>query len=118
MPVTKEDVLDAIEELNENRLDLLTEYWLSLIEEGEKTPDNVTLHTLTCANMLYAGKAYQDTLDWLDATGGEIAKTYGEEGDVHVAFVENEDIENLRMNALDKSTIEEEEDDDFGAEDE
>ena len=59
--------------------------------------------------MLYNAKAYQDTLDWLDSTGLLIAKTHGEESAEYEGFIENEDLENLRMNSLDKSAAEEEE---------
>ena len=64
--------------------------------------------------MLYAAKAYQDTIDWLDAIMLDIAKTYGEESEHYEQFVENEELENLRMNALDKSSLEEEEEEEFG----
>ncbi len=111
--ITKEDVLDAIDDKSENKLEMLTEYWQSLNEEGEKSGKRLIAQSLACAQMLYAAKAYQDTLDWLDAVGLDIAKTYGEESEEYEQFVENEDLENLRMNALDKSSIEEEEGDDF-----
>ena len=117
MPIiTKEDIIDAIDEKNENRLDMLTDFWqLQVEEEGGKESKNLVVYAVTCAKMLYGAKAYQDTLDWLDAVGLEIAKLFGEEGEQYVAFIENEDIENLRMEALDKSSIEEEEEeDDFG----
>ncbi len=113
--ITKEDIIDAIDEKNENRLDLLTDYWqLQLEEEGGKEPKNIVAATFVCAKMLYSAKAYQDTLDWLDTAGLDIAKLYGEEGEEYVAFIESEDIENLRMEALDKSSIEEEEEEDMG----
>lgn len=108
--ITKEDVIDSIDEGNENKLDMLTEYWLSLLEEeGGKEPKKLVSECFVCAKMLYSAKGYQDTLDWLDAVGLEIAKTYGEESEQYVEFIESEDLENLRMNALDKSGIEEDE---------
>jgi hypothetical protein len=117
--VTKEDVIDAVDELSDNRLDLLTDYWQGLLDENaELSPDDLIATTLLSAQILYSAKAYQDTLDWLDATGADIAKTYGEESDHYVRFVEDEDIEDLRMNALDKSSIEEEEEEDDFNEDE
>lgn len=112
--ITKEDVLDAIDDKSENKLEMLTEYWQLLGEEGEKTPSNLILHSISCAQMLYAAKEYQDTIDWLDALTLDIAKTYGEESEQYEQFVENEELENLRMNALDKSSLEEEEEEDFG----
>ncbi|KKU78822.1 MAG: hypothetical protein UY04_C0025G0008 [Parcubacteria group bacterium GW2011_GWA2_47_7] len=113
--ISKEDIIDAIDELNENRLDMLTEYWQFLIaEEGGTEAKPLVDASVACANMLYSAKAYQDTLDWLDAIGLEIAKTYGEESEQYVEFIESDDLENLRMNALDKSSIEDDEDEDFG----
>ena len=116
--ITKEDVIDAIDETNENRLEMLTEYWQSLLEEDGTDAKHLVAHSLSCAKMLYAAKGYQDTLDWLDAIGLEIEKTHGAESDQYVAFIEDEDLENLRMNALDKSSIEEEEAEDFGTDEE
>lgn len=113
--ITEEDVVDAIDEENENRLDLLTDYWQGLVDEDKGSTSKLIAHTLTCAKLLYNAKAYQDTLDWLDATGLTIAKTHGEESSEFEGFVENEDLENLRMNALDKSAVE---DDEEGFEDE
>lgn len=113
--ITKEDVLDAIDDENENKLDMLTEYWQSLNEEESRLEvDQFIANSILCAKMLYTAKAYQDMLDWLDSIGLEIVKTYGEESDEYEQFIENEDLENLRMNALDKSSIEEEEVEDFG----
>lgn len=111
--ITQEDVLDAIDDQNENKLEMLTDYWQSLNEEGSLGATNLIANTVVCAQMLYNAKAYQDTIEWLDAIMLDIAKNYGEESGEYEQFVENEDIENLRMNALDKSSIEEEEEDDF-----
>ena len=91
--ITKEDIIDAIDETNENRLEMLTEYWQSLLEEDGTDPKHLVAHSLSCAKMLYAAKGYQDTLDWLDAIGLEIAKTHGEESDQYVAFIEDEDLD-------------------------
>ena len=107
--ITEEDVVDAIDEENESRLDLLTDFWQVLVDEEKGSIPKLIAHTITCAKLLYSAKAYQDTLDWLDATGLTIAKTYGEESGEYEAFIENEDLENLRMNALDKNAAEEDE---------
>lgn len=117
--ISKEDVIDAIDDASESRLEMLTEYWQSLLEEDGRDPKHLVKHSYDCAKMLYGAKAYQDTLDWLDATGLEIEKLEGAEGEGYVAFIEDEDLENLRMNALDKSAVEEdEEEDDFPVDDE
>jgi len=107
--ITEEDVVDAIDEKSESRLDLLTDYWQGLVDEDKDNAEKLIAHTLTCAKFLYRAKAYQDTLDWLDATGLTIMKSFGEESPEYEAFIENEDLENLRMNALDKSAVEEDE---------
>ncbi len=112
--ITKEDVLDAIDDKKEGVLDMLTDYWQSQNEEDGKDPKVIIANAIICAKMLFSAKAYQDTLDWLDAVSLDIAKTYGEESEVYEQFVENEEIENLRMDALDKSSFEEEEEEDFG----
>jgi hypothetical protein len=110
--ITKEDVLDAIDDKNENALDLLTEYWQLQNEEDGKA--KIVDNAIVCAQMLFSAKAYQETIDWLDAVGLDIAKTYGEESPEYEQFMENEELENMRMDALDKSSFEEEEEDLFG----
>ena len=116
--VSKEDVIDAIAEESEERLELLSDYWKGLNEENGTSPEQYVAHSLACADMLYKAKAYQDTLDWLEAIGEEIIKAEGEESDAYVAFAEDEDLETMRMNALDRSGLEEEEEEDFGDDDE
>ena len=117
--ISKEDVIDAIDDVSEGRLEMLTDFWQSLLEEDGREPKFLVKHSYECAKMLYSAKAYQDTLDWLDAVGLEIEKMEGAEGEGYVAFIEDENIEELRMNALDKSAVEEdEEEDDFPVDDE
>ncbi len=116
--VSKEDVIDAIAEESEERLELLSELWRSMNEEGGTTPAKYVAHSLACAEMLYKAKAYQDTLDWLETIGEEIIKAEGEESEAYVAFSEDEDLETLRMNALDRSGLEEEEEEEFSGDDE
>ena len=107
--ISKEDVIDAIDEENENRLDILTDYWQNLVDEDTGNAQKLVERTTECAKLLYSAKAYQDTLDWLDSIGLSLAKTFGEESEIYELFIEDENLENIRMEALDKSSIEEEE---------
>jgi len=116
--ISKEDVIDAIDDVSESRLEMLSDLWQSLLDEDGRDPRHLVKHSYECAKMLYDAKAYQDTLDWLDIAGLEIEKMEGAEGEGYVAFIEDENIENLRMNALDKSAVEEDEEEDDFPEDE
>lgn len=114
--ISKEDVIDAIDDLSEERLDLLSEYWFALNEDVDGSIDKMVTNTITCAKMLYSAKAYQDVLDWLDAIENEIAEQYGAESDHMTAFMEDPELEDLKMNALDHSGLEEDEEDDVDEE--
>jgi hypothetical protein len=104
--ITKEDVIDAIEEEREDRLDLLTEYWQA--EMDEQPNKDLASHAYDAAKLLYERKAYQDVVDWLDAIGLQLEKSEGEESEAYVAYLEDDRLEEMRMNALERSSLEEE----------
>jgi hypothetical protein len=116
--IAKEDVLDAISDESDNMLDVLTEYWHGLNKESGATPENIVVNAKYCAEMLYAAKKYQESLDWLDAIGIEIAKTEGDESDAYSLFVQDPDLEDLRVRALDRSGLDTDEEEDEDIEDE
>ena len=113
-----EDIIDAISEGGEGSLELLSEHWRSLNKESGISAENLILNALECAGMLYGAKKYQETIDWLDATTLEVAKTEGEESDTYSMFVQDERLENMRADALDRSGLEDEDENDFEVEDE
>ena len=117
--LTREDVTDAIEdEENHEALNILTQFYVELCGTGAKT-DKKIKNVLRCAKMLYDAKRYEDTAVWLDMVGTKISDTDGPDSDIYAAFIEDEDIEALRMKATDKALGDEEVDEDeFGDDDE
>lgn len=108
--VTREDVIDAIEdEENDEALNLLTEYYEQMSGKGVAIAKQVT-NAKKCAQMLYDAKRYEDVLVWLDLIATNISDKEGPDSEAYMAFTEDEDLENLRMKATDKSLGDEEED--------
>lgn len=111
--LTQEDVTDAVNDTeNLEALDLLTQLFKKWNKEEGISAQGIIKNAKRCAQMLYDAKRYEDVVIWLDSATLEVAKKEGAESDTYSAFVESEDLENLRMKAFDKSTEEEEELDD------
>jgi hypothetical protein len=116
--VTQEDVVDAIDDVeNMEALDMLTALWKQWNKEEGFTAEKAIANAKRCAQMLYGAKRYEDVVSWLDAIALEVSKQEGAESDAYSAFIESEDLENLRMKAFDKS-IEEEEEEEIDSDDE
>ena len=111
--ITQEDVVDALSDIeNMGALDTLTDLWRQWNNEEGFTAERAIMNAKRCAQMIYDAKRYEDVVSWLDSTALEVSKQEGAESDAYSAFIESEDLENLRMKAFDKSTEEEEEADD------
>lgn len=116
--VTREDVIDALEDLeNAEALNTVTEFYEEL-SAGKSVGDRIK-NVVRAAQMIYDAKRYEDTVVWLDMMGTKFSDSDGPDSDVYTAFVEDEDIESLRMKATDKALGDEEEEmDDFEDDDE
>lgn len=111
--ITTEDIVDALTD-NENTeaLDLLTHYYENKCKEDGQTTAARIKHATHCAKMVYDAKRYEDVVAWLDTIATKISDEDGPDSEEYAAFVEDEELETLRLKATDKALGEEEEDDD------
>ena len=116
--IAKEDVIDAIEDMeNTDVLMLLTEYYKDICGKSPSIDSKIS-KAKKCAEMLYAGKRYEEVNIWLDEIATEISDNEGPDSELYMAFTENDELETLRLNATDRASGAEEEDNDFADDDE
>ena len=112
--IEQEDVIDAIADPESSEaLELLELYFAQLNGDRE---DSATLikNALSCAQMLYDAKRYEDVVSWLDVIATNLSDEKGPDSEVYMEFAESEELEELKLKATDKIFGDEEEvDDDF-----
>ena len=109
--ITRVDVVDALSDLeNSDALTLLTQYYKELSGKGASIDKRIKNATV-CTRLLLDAKRYEDVNVWLDDIATGISDKEGPDSEAYMAFTENEDLEEMRILAGDKSTGEEEEED-------
>lgn len=117
--ISTEDVVDALtDHENQEALDLVTQLYESWIKEDGQTTSARIKYALRCAQMIYDAKRYEDVLVWLDTIATKISDEDGPDSEEYATFVEDEDLDTLRLKATDKALGEEEEDDGYEDDDE
>ncbi len=107
--ISREDVIDAIADIdNEGGLTLLTEYYNELLGKSPANEKRIQMAVM-CANLLLDAKRYEDVAVWLDDTATLISDTEGPDSEAYMNFAESEELEELKMKALDKASGAEEE---------
>jgi hypothetical protein len=117
--IAKEDVIDALEEVeNEDALSLLLDYYGQL-SGAKATAESRVAAARKCAKMLYDAKRYDDIQPFLDDVATAISDDEGPDSEAYALFIEDEELETIRMDATDRTLgAEEEEEDSFDDEDE
>ena len=102
--VTKEDVIDALSDAeNTDALALVTAYYEAQNDEDGWKLSAQLKNSKVCAKLIYDAERYEDVALWLDMVATKISDEEGPDSEAYEAFASDEELEELRIKATDKS---------------
>ena len=102
--VTKEDVIDALSDVeNTDALALVTAYYEAQNDEDGWKLSAQLKNSKVCAKLIYDAERYEDVVVWLDMVATKISDEEGPDSEAYEAFASDEELEELRIKATDKS---------------